>query len=122
MRQHQGNGRPRDSAKAKMFGRQVWCIPDLLRNQPNPLGAFLKGAEIRRSIMAGSEFVMGTLAGQQRPRPPYPPALQSVAIRSLAVTVMVVAPPKRAEGRVDLQDSVHDLLLVRMVRVVRAII
>ena len=58
--------------------------------------------------MASSEFVMGTLAGQQRPRPPYPPALKSVAIRSLAVTVMVVAPPKRAEGCVDLQDSVDD--------------
>src|SRR5437867_11551187 len=108
MRPHQWNGRPRDSAKAKMFGRQVWCIPDLLRNQPNHLGAFLKGAEIRRSIMAGSELVMGTLAGQQRPRPPYPPALKSDAIRTLAVTVMVVAPPKIADGCVDLQDSVDD--------------
>src|SRR5438128_747223 len=96
------------SAQAKTFRRQVGTIPDLLGNESNPLGKFLKRAEIRTSIPVSGEFVMAALARQQRPCTPFPPILVTFAVLPLPVAIVVITAPTRTERCINLQHCVNN--------------
>src|SRR5205085_560782 len=76
-------------------------IPNLFRNhQPivrEPRQRIQTSSRARQ--VAGSNFILTTLAGQQRPKTSDAIApVVSATIRSLTVGIMIVAIPRRAEG------------------------
>ena len=63
---------------------------------------------------------MGTFAGEQRPGAALAPSFVWAAVFSLAVAVVVVAPPDGSAGRFDLEDGVDDLEAIYDERVIGA--
>src|SRR5690242_18581947 len=100
--------------------RQVRRVPDLLRDQPDPLGEFFQRAQIRAGIPSSGNFVVPALADQQRPRTSHSPILMRPAVISLAVAVMIVAAPAGAEGGIYLEHRIDDPQRILNDRVVRA--
>jgi len=90
--------RPRGAAAEELELRQILGIPHLLGDEVavacEPLHRGEEPLGLRRA--PGGELVMRALAGEERPGPPDPGAVEGRTILVLAVAVVVVAPPARA--------------------------
>ena len=62
------------TTEMEMLQRRIWTIPDLLWNQADTLREFLNCVQEWPGVMAGGDFVVTALAGQQRPWTPLSPA------------------------------------------------
>ena len=91
--------------------RNVGGIPDLLGQQTALAGERLE--RLRQLIgdvrAAGGELVVGALAGQERPRAPDAGSVERSAVGVLAVSVTLIAMPRRTARRVDLERRIDDL-------------
>src|SRR2546426_9761978 len=103
---HQWTGPAGGPAPEQVSVRPVCLIPDLLREQTNPVPESFKRPDQWPYGMARSQFVMAPLSGQQRPGPALPPSLKWPSIGALTVPIMVVAMPAGTKRRLDLQHGV----------------
>jgi hypothetical protein len=94
-------------------------IPYLLRDQACALGEFLQRTEVGAGIVPGGDFVVASLAGQQRPCATSAPIPKRLAVWPFAVAVVIVAAPTGAERRIDLEHGIHHAKGVPDDRVVR---
>jgi len=69
---------------------------------------------------AGGQFVVSPFAGQERPGAARAPAIETRSIVALAVAVVVIAVPARAEGRVSFQHGIDDFQRVHDDGIVRS--
>ena len=58
---------------------------------------------------AGGELVVRAFAGQERPRAPDARSVERAAVGVLAVSVTLIAMPRRTARRVDLERRIDDL-------------
>src|SRR5882757_6325351 len=70
--------------------------------------------------MAGAQFVVSSLAGQDRTRAPLTRSIVGIPIFLLAVAVVVVTPPRVPERRFDLQTMIDYLQRIDDQRIVSA--
>src|SRR5690349_9363301 len=88
--------------------RHVWCIPDLLRNQAHAFSEIFQSAQIRFWVMTSGNLIMPALGRQQGPGASCAPTVKRAAVVTLAITVMVIAPPAWTIGCFDLQHSINN--------------
>src|SRR5207244_5701764 len=91
----------------------------LLREQPRRGGETLHGAKIRADVAPGGELVVSALAGEERPGPAPPPAVERPAVVALPVAIVVVPTPARAEGRLHFEHRVHHAQRILHARLTR---
>src|ERR1051325_5402300 len=108
VRPQQRHRRASWTTKIEMSRRQIRSIPDLLRNQADTLRELLERAQKWSTVSSGGDFVMTTLASQQRPRTSLAPTVITGAIFSLPEAVVVVATPRWTMRRVDLDDGIDN--------------
>ncbi len=90
--------------------RNVRAVPDLLREQTAVPG---EGLERLRQLFgcaraSGRQLVVRALAGEKRPRAADAGPIERCAVAVFAVTVALVAVPRRPVRRVDLERRVDD--------------
>ena len=91
-----------------MLRGQIRCIPDLLWYQADSSRKVFERAQIRFRITAGGKLVMASFTGQQRPCASDAPAVIRLTVITLAVTVVVVAVPTRAEWCLHFEHRIHN--------------
>src|ERR1700746_744412 len=91
-----------------MTGWQVRHVPDLFRHEADAFRKLFKSPQIGSRIASGSDLVVPAFTCQQGPRAPSAPAEKGVAVLSLAIAIMVIAPPAGAMGSFDLQHCVNN--------------
>ena len=120
MRPNQWHGRAGGPADEQLALWDVGRVPYLLRDQAAVVGeGFHHGHEPPgRFDAARGQFVVGALAGEQRPAAADPRAVKRRAILMLAIAIVVVAMPGGARRRLDLEQCVDDFDRVAHARVV----
>ena len=119
MRPHQRHCRARELAEVKLPLGEVIRIPNLLRKQA-VVGKRLHGLQQVFSTfqVAGSDFVVRSLARQQRPEATYPRTIVGTSILMFAVAVVVVAVPAGPRGCFHFQLRVDDFDGVQNARII----
>src|SRR5689334_6906662 len=120
MRPKQRHCRIGCSTETKIVVGQVWPVPDLFRNQTDPLREVFQSPQIRCSVTSSRNLVMPALACQQRPWASLTPARVRGTAFALAIAVMVISPPGRTVGSIDFQHGIDDTERVLNNRVVGA--
>ncbi len=117
----QRHRRSRGPAAEELALGQVVAVPDLLGQQMPVAGEAFERAQQRLGAgsVAGGEFVMRALAGEQRPGPADSGAVEGRPVRMLAIAVAIVAPPARPRRQVDLEQGVDDAQRVADARIIR---
>src|SRR5229473_560512 len=84
-------------------------VRDLFWKQKALVGAGFHGGEQFSSRFRATrcELVVGTLAGQQRPRSTDSCPIEGAAVSVLAVSIAVVPMPQRSEWRGDFQNAIN---------------
>src|SRR5271166_2852446 len=89
--------------------RKVGSVPYLLRNQSYAGGETFHGFQIGIDVSSRGQLVVGAFQSQQRPRPSHAPTVERTSIVTLAIPVMVISFPARAEGHIHLEHGINHL-------------
>src|ERR1700733_701576 len=98
----------------------VGLVPDLLGEHVAGGGVAFVGLDQGADVVAGGQFVMGALAGEERPDAALAVGVERAAIGALAIAIPVVAEPAGTLGQVALEDGIDDFEGINHERVVGA--
>src|ERR1700687_4173302 len=120
MRPHQRTrGAGRLAEKEFALGN-ISAVPDLLRQKAAAVGRKFHYPQkfLRTASVAGRQFVMRALSGQQRPGTPDSCAVERAAVGVFAVAVVVVTVPARPLRKLDPEPCVNEFYGVEHSRII----
>src|SRR6202051_1651018 len=90
-----------------MLLRAVVFVPDLLRDKMSRCGEAFQPADVSPNILARGQFVMAPFSRKKGPAATLSGAHERAAVLALTVSVIVVASPAAARGRLHLKRGIH---------------
>lgn len=104
---HQRHHRARRPSGMQSLLGPVRFVPHLLRQESRSTGERFERTELRFGISTSGQLVVCPLARQQRPGSPDAGSQEGATVGALAVSIVVVPAPARANSRLDTQHRIH---------------